>query len=258
MAQTSLTHDALEALLSPFSPEHLGWLKVELELDHARWEPVLSKTALFERLDDILETDWNLVLEVVSPMPAVVVATLSLSGVRRSGIGEGLNLRDAEVLALSSAALTYGIAFDDLSVGGRWERTDWQPSASLRSSEGPSSEGPSSEGPSSATPRATEGSASQNRVDEERDSSGSEYELEDTVPLEVQATVQQAPPLDPERGKAQKHIDDMLEKLKASDGNLHVQGLQIMMKKYKGYGSSLEESRALYLELKDLLKKAKP
>ena len=253
MAQTSLTHDALEALLSPFSPEHLGWLKVELELDHARWEPVLSKTALFERLDDILETDWNLVLEVVSPMPAVVVATLSLSGVRRSGIGEGLNLRDAEVLALSSAALTYGIAFDDLSVGGRWERTDWQPSASLRSSEVPSSEGPSS-----ATPRATEGLASQNRVDEERDSSGSEYELEDTVPLEVQATVQQAPPLDPERGKAQKHIDDMLEKLKASDGNLHVQGLQIMMKKYKGYGSSLEESRALYLELKDLLKKAKP
>ena len=253
MAQTSLTHDALEALLSPFSPEHLGWLKVELELDHARWEPVLSKTALFERLDDILETDWNLVLEVVSPMPAVVVATLSLSGVRRSGIGEGLNLRDAEVLALSSAALTYGIAFDDLSVGGRWERTDWQPSASLRSSEGPSSENRSS-----ATPRATEGSASQNRVDEERDSSDSEYELEDTVPLEVQATVQQAPPLDPERGKAQKHIDDMLEKLKASDGNLHVQGLQIMMKKYKGYGSSLEESRALYLELKDLLKKAKP
>ena len=253
MAQTSLTHDALEALLSPFSPEHLGWLKVELELDHARWEPVLSKTALFERLDDILETDWNLVLEVVSPMPAVVVATLSLSGVRRSGIGEGLNLRDAEVLALSSAALTYGIAFDDLSVAGRWERTDWQPSASLRSSEGPSSENRSS-----ATPRATEGSASQNRVDEERDSSGSEYELEDTVPLEVQATVQQAPPLDPERGKAQKHIDDMLEKLKASDGNLHVQGLQIMMKKYKGYGSSLEESRALYLELKDLLKKTKP
>ena len=253
MAQTSLTYDALEALLSPFSPEHLGWLKVELELDHARWEPVLSKTALFERLDDILETDWNLVLEVVSPMPAVVVATLSLSGVRRSGIGEGLNLRDAEVLALSSAALTYGIAFDDLSVGGRWERTDWQPSASLRSSEGPSSEGPSS-----ATPRATEGLASQNRVDEERDSSGSEYELEDTVLLEVQATVQQAPLLDPERGKAQKHIDDMLEKLKASDGNLHVQGLQIMMKKYKGYGSSLEESRALYLELKDLLKKAKP
>lgn len=255
MAQTSLTHDALEALLSPFSPEHLGWLKVELELDHARWEPVLSKTALFERLDDILETDWNLVLEVVSPMPAVVVATLSLSGVRRSGIGEGLNLRDAEVLALSSAALTYGIAFDDLSVGGRWERTDWQPSASLRSSEGPSSEGPLSATP---PPRATEESASQNRVDEERDSSGSEYELEDTVPLEVQATVQQAPPLDPERGKAQKHIDDMLEKLKASDGNLHVQGLQIMMKKYKGYGSSLEESRALYLELKDLLKKAKP
>ena len=255
MAQTSLTHDALEALLSPFSPEHLGWLKVELELDHARWEPVLSKTALFERLDDILETDWNLVLEVVSPMPAVVVATLSLSGVRRSGIGEGLNLRDAEVLALSSAALTYGIAFDDLSVGSRWERTDWQPSASLRSSEGPSSEGPLSATP---PPRATEGSASQNRVDEERDSSGSEYELEDTVPLEVQATVQQAPPLDPERGKAQKHIDDMLEKLKASDGNLHVQGLQIMMKKYKGYGSSLEESRALYLELKDLLKKAKP
>ena len=255
MAQTLLTHDALEALLSPFSPEHLGWLKVELELDHARWEPVLSKTALFERLDDILETDWNLVLEVVSPMPAVVVATLSLSGVRRSGIGEGLNLRDAEVLALSSAALTYGIAFDDLSVPGRWERTDWQPSASLRSSEGPSSEGPLSATP---PPRATEGSASQNRVDEERDSSGSEYELEDTVPLEVQATVQQAPPLDPERGKAQKHIDDMLEKLKASDGNLHVQGLQIMMKKYKGYGSSLEESRALYLELKDLLKKAKP
>ena len=255
MAQTSLTHDALEALLSPFSPEHLGWLKVELELDHARWEPVLSKTALFERLDDILETDWNLVLEVVSPMPAVVVATLSLSGVRRSGIGEGLNLRDAEVLALSSAALTYGIAFDDLSVGGRWERTDWQPSASLRSSEGPSSEGPLSATP---PPRATEESASQNRVDEEQDSSASEYELEDTVPLEVQATVQQAPPLDPERGKAQKHIDDMLEKLKASDGNLHVQGLQIMMKKYKGYGSSLEESRALYLELKDLLKKTKP
>ena len=255
MAQTSLTHDALEALLSPFSPEHLGWLKVELELDHARWEPVLSKTALFERLDDILETDWNLVLEVVSPMPAVVVATLSLSGVRRSGIGEGLNLRDAEVLALSSAALTYGIAFDDLSVGGRWERTDWQPSASLRSSEGPSSENCSSATP---PPRATEESASQNRVDEEQDSSASEYELEDTVPLEVQATVQQAPPLDPERGKAQKHIDDMLEKLKASDGNLHVQGLQIMMKKYKGYGSSLEESRALYLELKDLLKKTKP
>jgi len=244
MAQTSLTHDALEALLSPFSPEHLGWLKVEVELDHARWEPVLSKTALFERLDDILETDWNLVLEVVSPMPAVVVATLSLSGVKRSGIGEGLNLRDAEILALSSAALTYGIAFDDLSVGSRWERTDWQPSALSHS------------------PRATAQPVPQNGVNEALDSSYSEYELEDPVPpevqTEVQATVQDLPPLDPERGKAQKHIDDMLEKLKASDGNLHVQGLQIMMKKYKGYGSSLDESRALYLELKDLLKKAKP
>ena len=235
MAQTSLTHDALEALLAPFSLEHLGWLKVETELDHARFERVLNKTALFERLDDILESAWSLTLEVVSPLPAVVVATLELGGLKRSGIGEGLNLRDAEVVALSSAALSYGIAFDELAAGSRWERTDWRPDGDAR-------------GSLEAAPRASEPDP------DEADAREVEFEDLDAVSTPTEPP---APALDPERVKAQKFIDDMLEKLKGSDAALHRQGLQVMMKKYKGYGSSLEESRALYLELKDLLKKAK-
>ena len=235
MAQTSLSQGVLEALLAPFSPEHLGWLKVETELDHARFERVLSKMALFERLDDILESAWSLTLEVVSPLPAVVVASLELGGMRRSGIGEGLNLRDAEVVALSSAALSYGIAFDELVAGSRWERADWRPDGDAR-------------GSLEATSRALESNP------DEADAAEVEYEDLEAVSAHSEPP---APMLDPERVKAQKFIDDMLEKLKGSDAALHRQGLQIMMKKYKGYGSSLEESRALYLELKDLLKKAK-
>jgi|GEM_PF-1396067 len=240
MAQTSLTHDVLEALLAPFSLEHLGWLKVETELDHARFERVLSKTALFERLDDILESAWSLTLEVVSPLPAVVVATLELGGLKRSGIGEGLNLRDAEVVALSSAALSYGIAFDELAVGSRWERADWRPDGGARVA---------------AKSAKSEARASEPDLDE-TDSDAGEVEYEDLEAVSAHSEPP-VPALDPERVKAQKFIDDMLEKLKESDAALHRQGLQIMMKKYKGYGSSLEESRALYLELKDLLKKAK-
>jgi len=240
MAQTSLSQGVLEALLAPFSPEHLGWLKVETELDHARFERVLSKTALFERLDDILESAWSLTLEVVSPLPAVVVATLELGSLKRSGIGEGLNLRDAEVVALSSAALSYGIAFDELAAGSRWERADWRPESDARDARDSLK----------AAPRAPEPDGG------DADSDAREVEFED---LEA-GSAHEAPPapaLDPERVKAQKFIDDMLEKLKGSDAALHRQGLQIMMKKYKGYGASLEESRALYLELKDLLKKAR-
>jgi len=238
MAQTSLSQGVLEALLAPFSPEHLGWLKVETELDHARFERVLSKTALFERLDDILESAWSLTLEVVSPLPAVVVASLELGGLKRSGIGEGLNLRDAEVVALSSAALSYGIAFDELAAGSRWERADWRPDGEARGVDKDVK----------TSPRASEPDP------DEADAREVEYEDLEAVSAHEDPP---APALDPERVKAQKFIDDMLEKLKGSDAALHRQGLQIMMKKYKGYGSSLEESRALYLELKDLLKKAR-
>ncbi len=236
MAQTSLSQGVLEALLAPFSPEHLGWLKVETELDHARFERVLSKTALFERLDDILESAWSLTLEVVSPLPAVVVASLELGGLKRSGIGEGLNLRDAEVVALSNAALAYGIAFDELTEGSRWERADWRPEGEVH-----------------------KGSTSGSRAPQP-DLEESEYGARGVEFEDLDASTHSEPPafaLDPERVKAQKFIDDMLENLKGHDAALHRQGLQIMMKKYKGYGSSLEESRALYLELKDLLKKAK-
>ncbi|MBZ9752577.1 single-stranded DNA-binding protein [Deinococcus sp. HMF7620] len=88
-----------------------------------------------------------------------------------------------------------------------------------------------------------------------------EYDPEDganTAELEAETPAPQAPasrplpkepPRDPQMDKARRHIEDLLEQLKvAGRGG---DAARILM---RGYGETLDESRAIYKELQTLLK----
>ncbi|MFN8510335.1 MAG: hypothetical protein U0Z75_07220 [Deinococcaceae bacterium] len=192
----------LEALMSPFSAQDFYWQKLEEMVDMARWHKVLSKTALLGRLDDLLGLEWHLKLEVISPLPAVVIAHLTLHSTVRSGIGEGSNLQEAEVAALSQAALAFGMAHEELTVPSEWHPLDWKP----------------------------------------------ETPLTDPAPT----TEMDLQPQD-EKLKAHQHIDELIDQLR--ELGLGLESAKIM-KNFKGYGETLEESRQLYRALKELKRAA--
>ncbi|MBB6099975.1 hypothetical protein HNR42_003436 [Deinobacterium chartae] len=63
------------------------------------------------------------------------------------------------------------------------------------------------------------------------------------------STAQPSP--EPVKPKAHQHIDEMMERLK--EAGLGLEAAKLSMR-YGGYGSTLEESRQLYAQLRDLLR----
>ena len=77
-------------------------------------------------------------------------------------------------------------------------------------------------------------------------------DLEDVTPLPgppAAAPMPPEPPRDPQMEKARNHIDDLLDQLKAAGRG--GEAARILM---RGYGETLEESRAIYKELHAILK----
>ena len=64
----------------------------------------------------------------------------------------------------------------------------------------------------------------------------------------VAATRLPEPPRDPQMDKARRHIDELLEQLKAAGKG--GEATRILM---RGYGETVDESRALYKQLKAIL-----
>jgi hypothetical protein len=240
MSYKPISESQLEALLAPFEPGQLYWQKLEEVAEMARWQVVLHREALFERLDNVLALGWGFRLEVVSPLPAVVVAHLELGSSVRSGLGEGLSLADAQIAALSQAALAYGIAHDDLFQPHQWHTLDWKAKAA-RATE--------------AEHFSVESVTQKQQEQQEQQGYDSSFSPPAVVITEVVTPVP-APaaltPLEPEKPKHQKAIDDLMDELR--EMGLELDCAKIMLK-YNGYGKDLDESRKLYTELNALKKK---
>jgi hypothetical protein len=232
MSYNPISESLLEALLAPFEPGQLYWQKLEEVADMARWQVVLRRDALFERLENVLALEWGFRLEVVSPLPPVVVAHLELGSSQRSGIGEGLSLVEAQVAALSQAALAYGIAHDELSQPHQWHNLDWKALQGKTTREIPQE-----------TPRV-EHSEPMGHTEAEV---GTPLEPSTPAPLPTPPT----PPLEPEKPKHQKAIDDLVDELR--EMGLGLESAKIM-REFKGYGETLDESRKLYSMLKAVKK----
>ncbi|MEW6420824.1 MAG: single-stranded DNA-binding protein [Deinococcota bacterium] len=75
-------------------------------------------------------------------------------------------------------------------------------------------------------------------------------EAESAAPPVVHPALRRAePPRDPQMEKARRHIEDLLEQLKAAG-----KGGEATRVLLRGYGETLEESRAIYKELQAILK----
>lgn len=236
MSYKPISESQLEALLAPFEPGQLYWQKLEEVAEMARWQVVLHREALFERLDSILSLEWGFRLEVISPLPAVVVAHLELGGGVRSGMGEGLSLMEAQVAALSQAALAYGIAQDELFQPHQWHNLDWKALQHKTQHKSPRAE------VNDVTPMidVTNGMAS---VD-------SAMTVTVTIPPAPTPHVSTAP-LEPVKPDPKQAIDDLVDELR--EMGLGLESAKIM-REFKGYGETLEESRKLYSMLKAIKK----
>ncbi|MFC6591866.1 single-stranded DNA-binding protein [Deinococcus lacus] len=73
-----------------------------------------------------------------------------------------------------------------------------------------------------------------------------ELEVTDAAPA---ISAPPEPPRDPQMDKARRYIDDMLEQLRAAG-----RGKEAAQAIMRGYGDTLEESRAIYKQLQELLK----
>ncbi|ADV66708.1 hypothetical protein [Deinococcus maricopensis] len=74
----------------------------------------------------------------------------------------------------------------------------------------------------------------------------------DAPPPAAPATLPSEPPRDPQMDRARKHLDDLMEQLRA--GGLGKEAALVVARHGGGYGKDLEESRAIYKELQGLLK----
>ncbi len=254
MSYKPISESQLEALLAPFEPGQLYWQKLEEVAEMARWQVVLHREALFERLDSILSLEWGFRLEVISPLPAVVVAHLELGGGVRSGMGEGLSLMEAQIAALSQAALAYGIAQDELFQPHQWHNLDWK---ALQHKTQHKSQHP--------TARAeVHDVTGVNNVTGANNSTGVLGSVDSAIPLSgatppistPQVPTPQVPttPLEPAKPDPKQLINDLLDEL--DQKGLGLSSAKIMRDlNFKGYGETVEESRKLYSALKALLKK---
>lgn len=95
---------------------------------------------------------------------------------------------------------------------------------------------------------ATEGTWVDYDHDEGPNTTDLEEEVEPALPPAL-AALPPEPPRDPQMEKARRHIEDLLEQLKAAGKG--GDAARILM---RGYGETLDESRAIYKELAALLK----
>ncbi len=245
MSYKPISESQLEALLAPFEPGQLYWQKLEEVAEMARWQVVLHREALFERLDSILSLEWGFRLEVISPLPAVVVAHLELGGGVRSGMGEGLSLMEAQIAALSQAALAYGIAQDELFQPHQWHNLDWKAfqhkTQHLTQDKIPRAEVHDVTGANNVT-------GVLGNVDSAITSSGSTPSISTAQVPTPQVPTPQLEPVKPDPKQA---IDELVDELR--EMGLGLESAKIM-REFKGYGETLEESRKLYSMLKAVKK----
>lgn len=88
-------------------------------------------------------------------------------------------------------------------------------------------------------------------VDYDPDDGANTADLEPAAEARAPRAAPPEPAMDPQMAKARRHIEDLLEQLKVAGKG--AQAARVLM---RGYGESVEESRAIYKQLQGLLKGA--
>ncbi|WP_425148213.1 single-stranded DNA-binding protein [Deinococcus sp.] len=198
----------LESVRAAMRASLVGWATLRVQEDRALVLPAPDLDALYSGLERALGADWSVRYAADHAAPAVVRAALRLAGVEREGLSQGHSLQDARLLALADAFRAFGVAL--ATQEGQWVEYDAE------------------EGPNT-------------------------HELEPEAPIRGAGTQTAPSPLpepvrDPHLERARKHIDDLLEGLKAT--GMGKAAAQVLAR--RGYGNTVEESREVYKELKSL------
>ncbi|WP_288481792.1 single-stranded DNA-binding protein [uncultured Deinococcus sp.] len=191
-----------------------AWATLEVRGDQARVIPAPDLDTLAAHLEQADPT-WGLTWGCDAASPYVVRALLSAGGVSRGGLGSGPTLHDARLAALADTARLYGVG-----AGGEGHWVEYDPE----------------DGPNTADLDADLGEA-------ELDGSGG------PAPVARAAALPPEPPRDPQMDKARRHIEDLIEQLKAAGKS--GAATRVLL---RGYGETLEESRAIYKELQAILR----
>lgn len=186
-----------------------AWATLEVRGDQARVIPAPDLDALVAHLEQA-DPGWSVGWSCDATSPYVVRARLDAGGVSREGLGSGPGLHDARLAALADAARLYGLGAGS---EGRW--VEYDPEDGPNTAELDAELGDEADAPAPTRPGA--------------------------LPPE--------PPRDPQMDKARRHIEDLIEQLKAAGKS--GAATRVLL---RGYGETLEESRAIYKELQTILR----
>lgn len=191
-----------------------AWATLEVRGDQARVIPAPDLDTLVAHLEQA-DPAWGIGWSCDAASPYVVRARLDAGGVSREGLGSGPALHDARLAALADAARLYGVG-----AGGEGHWVEYDPE----------------DGPNTTDLDADLGEA-------DLDGGGS------PAPAARPATLPPEPPRDPQMEKARRHIEDLIEQLKAAGKS--GAATRVLL---RGYGETVEESRAIYKELQAILR----
>jgi hypothetical protein len=186
-----------------------AWATLEVRGDQARVIPSPDLDSLVAHLEQA-DPGWSVGWSCDATSPYVVHVRLDAGGVSRGGLGSGPTLHDARLAALADAARLYGVG-----TGGEGHWVEYDPE----------------DGPNTAD------------LDADLGEDGG------AAPAPRPAALPPEPPRDPQMDKARRHIEDLIDQLKAAGKS--GEATRVLL---RGYGETLEESRAIYKELQAILR----
>lgn len=104
--------DTWNILAAPIPPEHIS----QREGHHGKLLDYIDRPVVWARLDEAARADWlvefqplPLRTDAKDGEPYAMLCTLTINGVRREGVGQGADWKEAETDAFKRAAVHFGV-----------------------------------------------------------------------------------------------------------------------------------------------------
>lgn len=142
--------DTWNILAAPIPPEHIS----QREGHHGKMLDYIDRPVVWQRLDEAAQGEWTVEFQPLALRadakdgePYAMLCTLAVNGVRREGVGQGADWKEAETDAFKRAAVHFGVGRQLYGTVGEHRPSPAAAPSRSKPSSKPSTSGPS--GPSS-------------------------------------------------------------------------------------------------------------